>query len=161
MLKVFYSLKPFFEDVYREISVREYSRLNKISAPTASKLLKKLTKEQLLFSSKKGIYLFFRANRNYPLFKSLALAYWQNRLYNLLEKIHKNLLFKKIILFGSIAKVENTIDSDVDLYIDFPRKDIDVKDIEKKLNRKIQFHFENSLKNLSLKKNIEKGILIR
>ena len=161
MLKIFYNLEPFFEDVYRELSVREYGRLKKVTAPTASKILKDLTEENLLISSKKGIYLFFRANRNYPLFRDLAVAYWREKLYHLFEKTHKELFFKKIILFGSTAKAENTIDSDIDIFIDAGKKELDVRDIEKKLKRKIQFHFKESLRNPSLKKNIEMGILIR
>jgi hypothetical protein len=34
-------MKLFFEDCYRDISVREYSRETTISPPTASKILKR------------------------------------------------------------------------------------------------------------------------
>lgn len=48
MLDIINNLKPFFEDCYRRINVREYSRLMKISPPTASKLLSKYHKLNLL-----------------------------------------------------------------------------------------------------------------
>ena len=48
MLKIFNELKPFFEDVYREISVREYAKLTKVSPPTASTILKKYEKDNNL-----------------------------------------------------------------------------------------------------------------
>ena len=48
MLKIIYILKPFFEDNYRRINVREYARLQKISPPTASKILEQMHKEKLL-----------------------------------------------------------------------------------------------------------------
>ena len=55
MLKIINNLKPFFEDCYRRINIREYSRLMKISPPTASKLLYKFNKEGLLLIEKDGI----------------------------------------------------------------------------------------------------------
>ncbi|MBS3102604.1 nucleotidyltransferase domain-containing protein [Candidatus Woesearchaeota archaeon] len=161
MLKIFNNLEPFFEDVYREFSVREYGRLRKISPPTASKILKGLATGSLLISKKQGIYLVFRANNECHLFKDLAVAYWREKLFHLLEGIHKEVLFKSVILFGSIAKAENTKDSDVDLYIDMAPKQIDTKHIETKLKRKMQIHFRDSSKNENLLENIKKGIKIR
>ena len=35
MLNIINNLRPFIEDCYRRISVREYSRLLKVSPPTA------------------------------------------------------------------------------------------------------------------------------
>ena len=72
MLKIFNGLNPFFEDVYREISVREYAKEIGISPPTASKMLKEFETEKLLLSNKKGIYIYFRANKENYLFKNLA-----------------------------------------------------------------------------------------
>lgn len=161
MLNIFYLLEPFFKDVYREISVREYAKLKRISPPTASKILKNFEKEELLISSKKGIYLFFRANKEHFLFSELSRLYWHCILFNATRDFHKRVLFRKIILFGSLAKVENTKDSDVDLYIDIERRDINVENIEKNLKRKVQLHFKDSLKNINLKNNIEGGIVIR
>ena len=48
MLNIINSLKPFIEDCYRRINVREYARIMKISPPTASKILFELNKEELL-----------------------------------------------------------------------------------------------------------------
>jgi len=48
MLKIINNLKPFIEDNYREINVREYARLNKISPPTASKLLNYYKTQEIL-----------------------------------------------------------------------------------------------------------------
>ena len=43
---------PFFQDCYRRINVREYSRLMKISPPTASKLLSSYSQEISILESK-------------------------------------------------------------------------------------------------------------
>lgn len=161
MLNIFYNLEPFFEDVYSELSVREYARIKRCSPPTASKLLKGYAKEGLLISGKDRIYLLFRANRENDLFKDLARSYWKNRLSELLKDIHKDFLFEEIILFGSIAKIENTLNSDMDLYINIQRKEIDLSNIERKLKRKLQLHFKDSLKNKNLSENIKKGVRIK
>src|SRR3989338_10440082 len=115
MLKIFHLLENFFKDVYREVSVREYAKEIKLSPPTASKILKEFEKENLLLSAKKGIYIYFRPNKDGILFHGLAKLYWQNILFNETAELHKQALFRKIVLFGSLAKTENTLNSDVDL----------------------------------------------
>ncbi len=161
MLKLFNVLRPFFEDVYSEISVREYAKLVKISPPTASKELKELEKEDLLISNKKGIYIYFRANKENYAFKNLAKIYWYNTFYALTEELHDKINYGRMILFGSLAKAENTKNSDADIFLDTEKKDIAVSDMQKKLKRTIQLHFRDELKNENLKANIEQGVIIR
>jgi len=48
MLKIFNGLRPFIEDCYREIGIREYSRIIKVTPPTASRILKNFESEQIL-----------------------------------------------------------------------------------------------------------------
>lgn len=158
MLNIFNNLAPFFEDVYRELGVRECARLMNISPPTASKLLKGLAKETLLIQKKERNLILFRANRENPAFKDLAKAYWTTKLSKELENLHSQTLYCKIILFGSISKIENTINSDIDIFIDASKKEIDTTELEKTLNRKIQLHFKEELNNEYLKENIEKGM---
>ncbi|HLC53235.1 MAG TPA: nucleotidyltransferase domain-containing protein [Candidatus Nanoarchaeia archaeon] len=160
MLEIFNSLQPFFEDVLREISVREYARMQKVSPPTASSLLKRFSKEGVLLQREERNLLLFRANKESSLFKDLAVAYWRNTLKKAFEPLREHLLYKKMVLFGSIAKVENTIDSDVDIFIDIKYKELNVSPIERRLKRRIQFHFIDSLGNEHLKKNIENGVIL-
>jgi predicted nucleotidyltransferase len=161
MLKIFTDLKPFFEDVFREISVREYAREQHISPPTASKILKGLESEELLISRTLGRYIFFRANKERSTFKDLAKLYWQNLLGRLTRDIYEEIGFNKIILFGSIAKSENTRTSDIDLFMDVDERKLNLSGIEAELNRPVQVHFKKALKNKLLKENIERGLLIR
>jgi predicted nucleotidyltransferase len=79
----------------------------------------------------------------------------------LAKEIGEIALYQKTIIFGSIAKVENTKDSDIDIFLDIPEEQINLSKIEKNFGRKIQIHFKDSLKNKNLKENIEKGIRIR
>jgi predicted nucleotidyltransferase len=161
MLKIFNTLKPFFEDVFREISVREYAREQKISPPNASKILKDLENEGLLISKNLGRYIFFRANQESPTFKEFAKLYCQTFLKGLTQELYEEIGFRKIILFGSIAKIENTKNSDVDLFLDTDERKINISGLEARLNRPVQLHFKKELKNKLLKENIENGILIR
>jgi len=158
MLKIFNELSLFFEDVYRDISVREYARIMKISPPTASKLLKEYEKEDLLISEKKGVYVYYVANRENVLFKDLNVFYWKQKLMKIFLEVHKDFLYKKMVLFGSVSKAENTLDSDLDIYVDLPSKNINLENLEKVLKRKIQLFFRDSLKNKNLQENIKRGV---
>jgi predicted nucleotidyltransferase len=159
MLKIFNELAPFFEDVYREISVREYSKITKVSPPTASTILKKYEKEELLLLEKKGIYYYFRANRN-SLFMDFSRIYWKLILKPFIFYLAQNASYRDVVLFGSTSKAENNKDSDIDIYLDIPREEIDIRFIEKKLKRRIELHFIEETRNEHLKKNIEKGVFL-
>jgi len=160
MLKIFNDLSVFFDDVYIEVGVREYARMNDVSPPTASSLLEDYAKEGILIGRKERNLHLFRANLESYLFRDLALLYWRYRLKELLIKIHDKFMFNRIILFGSVAKGENKIDSDIDLYVDMPMRDINLEDIERKIKRKIQIHFKDAVKNKNLRLNIERGVRI-
>ncbi|MEK6856184.1 MAG: nucleotidyltransferase domain-containing protein [Nanoarchaeota archaeon] len=160
MLVIFNNLKPFFEDVYREIAVREYSRILQISPPNASKILKDFADKGVLSMRKERNLLLFRANREKYLFRDLAIAYWREVLSTLFLSLKDKFLFKNLILFGSIVKIENTLSSDVDLFVNIKHTEIDISKVEKVLKRKVQLHFSNSLNNNNLKFNIEKGVEI-
>jgi predicted nucleotidyltransferase len=158
MLKLFNDLQYFFNDVYREVSVREYAKIINVSPPTASKILQNFEKERILISEKKGIYIYYRVNRGSSLFLGFSKLYWQQILIPLTKEIHKKIYYGDIILFGSLIKVENTKKSDVDLYLDIDKKELDVKNIEKKLKRPIELHFKT--KNKNLMNNINDGMKI-
>ena len=163
MLKIINNLKPFFEDCYRRINVREFSRITKISPPTASKILLDYHKEGLLLMEKNRNYIFYYANKNDKVFLELSRIYWRNKLSEILEYLDKNLLNPTIILFGSLSKAETKNNSDVDLCILAHKKELNLTKFEKKLKRKIQLFFFNSIdeiKNKELANNIVNGHII-
>ncbi|MFH0875533.1 MAG: hypothetical protein V1859_06330 [archaeon] len=160
MLNILYQLKPFFEDVFREISVREYSRECTVSPPTASKILKNLEKEEILLSSKKGIYMFFRANKDNYMFRQLAKTYWYSLIYPLTEDLFREISFRRIILFGSLAKAENTGESDMDIFLDVTKRVL-ISAFHKRIKRNVQFHFAGEMQNEDLKSSILEGVVIR
>ncbi len=164
MLKEINKLKPFFEDCYRRIHVREYARLMKISPPTASKILKQYKKEEILRSETQFNHILFSANKENKQFIMLSRIYWENKLSPLLNELEKKLLDPTIILFGSLAKGETKIDSDIDIAIVSHKKHIDLTKFEKKLKRNIQpFFFESvkAIKSKELTNNILNGYILR
>ncbi|MAG02659.1 hypothetical protein CMI42_04950 [Candidatus Pacearchaeota archaeon] len=160
MLEIINNLKPFFEDCYRRISVREYSRITKISPPTASKILNNYSKLNLLIKEEDRNYLFFHANNKDKQFIALSIIYWGIKLRGLTDLLEKKLISPTIILFGSLSKGETKQESDIDVAIFANKKDLDIEDLEKKVKRKIQiFWFKslNDIKNKDLANNIING----
>ena len=166
MLKIIDTLKPFFEDNYRRINVREYARIIKVTPPTASKLLENYRKEGLLKKEEEKQYIYYFANKESNLFVDLLRIYWK---YNfekigLIKFFEESSLNPLIILFGSLSKAEAKIDSDVDIAIfTATEKNIKLNNFEKKLKRTIHiFCFKNKedVKSSELLNNILNGYLI-
>lgn len=163
MLNIINNLNPFFEDCYRRISVREYSRLINVSPPTASKILSSLEKDNLLIREKDRNYLFFHANKENKKFVDLSKIYWYGQLSGLVSHIEEKLIDPTLILFGSLSKAETMKDSDIDLAIIGHKKDLDLQKFEKLLKRKIQLFWFNSIEDIKdkeLKNNILNGYVL-
>ena len=163
MLNIINNLKPFFEDCYRRINVREFSRIIKVSPPTASKLLSEYEKTGLLTMNKDRNYIFYYANKKSKDFIDLSRIYWRNMLKEIIEHLNKILLSPTIILFGSLSKAEAKIDSDIDICILTHKKELNLVQFEKRLKRKIQIFFFNSIKEIDaqeLKNNILNGYIL-
>ena len=94
MLEIINSLKPFFEDCYTELGVREYSRKIKVSPPTASKMLKEFESEGFLNKRIERGYLLFRTNKENLNLKTLSKIYWAEKLNKLIEY---KLMYGKLI----------------------------------------------------------------
>ena len=163
MLNIINNLQPFFEDCYRRINVREYSRIMKISPPTASKILADFSKEGLLLTEKDRNYIFYYSNRDSKIFLDLSRIYWRVKLNSLITYFNKSLLNHTIILFGSLSKSEAKKDSDIDLCIIGEKKNIKLNDFERTLKRKIQLLFFDSIQDINnneLKNNIINGYVL-
>ncbi len=164
MLDEINRLSLFFEDCYREISVREYARLLNVSPPNASKILKTYEKKQILIQRSERGFLFFRINIDNTAVKNLSRVYWEWKISGLLDFIIKKSFPKSIVLFGSLSKLEATTDSDIDLaIISSIKKDLDFSYFEKSLKRKIHVVFYESFDKINneLKFNILNGYILR
>ena len=163
MLNIINNLKPFIEDCYRRINVREYSRLMKVSPPTASKILSEFNKEELLLIEKDRNYIFYYANKNNKIFTDLSRIYWKDKLNALINFLDENLTNPSIVLFGSLSKSETKENSDIDLCVIGYKKELNLKNFENNLKRKIQLFFFSSIediKNKELANNIINGYIL-
>lgn len=167
MLKIINTLKPFFEDNYRRVNVREYARMINITPPTASKLLENYKREGLLKKEEEKQYFYYFANKESRLFIDLLRIYWKYKFENtglikFFEKIYLNPL---IILFGSLSKAEAKLDSDIDIAVFVAtKKEIKLEKFEKKLNRAIHlfiFKDKRDIRSPELLNNILNGCVIR
>lgn len=164
MLKIIDDLKPFFEDCYRRINVREYAKILHISPPTASKLLTHYAAENLLIKTAYKNYILFYANKENKDFVDLSRIYWRHGLAELVSFIEHKTASPTIILFGSLSKAEAKLDSDIDLAVFSHKKEVDVKNFERKLKRTIQILWFGSIKDVKNKwllNNIINGYVLR
>lgn len=164
MLKILNTLKPFIEDNYRRIHVREFAKLQKISPPTASKLLESLYKDNILKKEIDRQYFCYYANNSSEVFKDLQRLYWKVKLEPLLNYLNEEFLDSIIILFGSNAKVESRLDSDIDIaIITSSKKNLNLAKFEKKYGRSIELFIFRDLQNISeeLRHNILNGYILK
>lgn len=166
MFKELNNLKPFFEDNYRRISVREYARIIKISPATASKLLEQYNADKLLNKEQDRIYTYYYANSENALFVQLSRIYWHQIFdkIGLIRYLEKEFANPIVVLFGSFAKAEINPNSDIDIAIfTNSKKKLNLEKFQKILKREIQtfiFKSINSVENKELLPNILNGVII-
>ena len=158
-------LKVFFDEPKKQHYLKEISRKTDIAHTSVKPILEKLKKQGII---KERIEK--RGSRDFPMF----LADFQKkehkalkRLYNLeslmdsgiIEHIIKKTTPSCIYVFGSYSRGEDTEDSDIDIFIEAEKKDIDNKTFENVLKRKIEPHFNPDFRKYpkELKNNIING----
>ena len=150
-------IKFFIKEPEREFHVREISRILKKSPTTISKYLREYEKQGVLKSAKKFNHLFFKANSENREFKQIKLSYNLKSLQvsGVVDFIEEELNYPQaIVLFGSFAKAEDSVKSDIDLLVLSPiKKQINLKKFEKKLEKNIQLfvHSREEFKKLKQK----------
>jgi predicted nucleotidyltransferase len=154
-------LEAFFDNPTKIFMVRELCRYAKITQPSATLHLKALVKEGLLLKSDEGLYGGYVANRDSDEFKLLKR---QNLIYRISKSGLLNFLSKKIqpeslIIFGSASRGEDIESSDIDIFVESPSEDLDLKKYEKLLKRKIHLLFNSDFKKMKseIKNNIVNG----
>jgi predicted nucleotidyltransferase len=163
MLIILNNLMPFFEDCYRRINVREYAKIVGISPPTASKLLHYYKTQKLLKMEKHRNYIFYFANKDSRDFIDLSRTYWRFRLKGFISLMEKKLTSPSLILFGSVSKAEVRPESDVDITVFSIKKECNLREIERKLKRKIQLFWFPSIEDIKSRElalNIMNGYVL-
>ncbi len=158
----------FFREPTQEHYLKEISKKAKLAHTSVKTHLKKLENEAIIkkLIQKKG-------SRNFPVYKANINGgtYKKSKrhhnlhspsFYGLLNYLGNKLMPKAIVLFGSYSRGEDTEESDIDIFVECSKEEIDLKQYEKDLNRKIQLHFNKNFKALpnELKNNIINGVVL-
>ena len=126
----------------RQFLASEIQKAAKISKGGANLSLRELAKDKLIRREKKGKFFLYSLKYGEPIIKQLKVLKNIEYLTPLVNKIKK--VSKKIILFGSSARGEDTSQSDIDLFILTNTKEPVEKILKKqRMARKIQFIIRN------------------
>ncbi|MEM5778058.1 MAG: nucleotidyltransferase domain-containing protein [Candidatus Aenigmatarchaeota archaeon] len=135
-------LSIFFKEPSKEFHLRALARLMRWGPGRVERNLEEYIKASIILKEQTSLINKYKANTNSNMFKSLKLLYTLNVLLDALDELDKKLLYPEaIVLFGSASKGEDLEKSDVDLCVIGSEKQIDVKSIEKQLNRKVNIIF--------------------
>src|SRR3989338_3381186 len=158
----------FFLNPSKEHYLMGISRKIGIAHTSVKKNLVKLAKLGLIGEKKekKGRRIFpvYIAKRNEKNFQKHKKMYNLGSLLesDIIEFIEEKLAPKCIVLFGSYSRGEDTEDSDIDIFVECKKEDLNVKNFEKNLGRKIELHFSGNFASYpeELKNNIINGIVL-
>lgn len=156
----------FFTNPNSKLRVREIERTLNLPLPSVIRYCAELTKEDILTSITLGTAKFYTANKTHQKYIIDKKLHNLKKIYesNLINFIKKELSNPCIILFGSYSKGEDIENSDIDLYVEtLSKKNINLTDFEKILERKIQiFRHKNiqEIPNKHLRNNIINGITL-
>jgi len=158
----------FFLNPTKEHYLMDISRKIRLAHTSVKKNLKELISIGLItkYIQEKGGRKFpiYKADRNNKLFKKYKLIYNITSLFesNLTEYIGDKLMPKSIVLFGSYQKGEDIEESDIDIFVECKKEELNLAKFEKKLGRKIELHFNENFTSYpkELKNNIINGIVV-
>lgn len=146
----------------------DISRSIGLAHTSVKKSLNKLSKQGVIVKSveKKGRRKFplYRANLGNKLFKRYKIGYNISSILEskLVEFIEDKLTPKSIVLFGSYRRGEDSEKSDIDIFIECKKAELDIRSFEKKLGRKIELHFNKNFNSYpkELKNHIINGMVL-
>ena len=158
----------FFVNPTKKHYLMDISRNIELAHTSVKKNLDKLLKSGLIIESieKKGGRKFplYRANLDNKSFKKCKIVYNISAILEskLIEFIDEKLMPRSIVLFGSYQRGEDTEESDIDLFVECKKEELDVSSFEKKLGRKIELHFNDTFNSYpkELKNNIINGTVL-
>ena len=162
-------LKLFFDNPLPEgigFQLREISRAINLAPLSVKRYLEDLAKERLIVKSKHRIYGYpvYYANRDDEYFRFLKRQDMVLRLKEsgLIEYLKELCMPDVIILFGSAARGEDVVNSDVDIFLLCGERKLNLKRFEENLRRKISVFFCDSFNKLSkdLRNNVINGVIV-
>jgi len=163
-------IKVFFENPVPKdagFQLREISRIASLATTSVKLYLNEMVDEGLIIRTKHRLYTYpvYQANFDSMEFKLLKKidTIITLRESGLIEYLENQCMPDVIILFGSASKGEDTIESDIDLFLVSRERELDLRDFETKLKRNISLLFSEYFGELSneLKNNIINGVILK
>jgi len=143
-LKFIKFVEFFLINPYKEVYIRELAKKLKISPFATKKYADILLKENLILEEKEANLRYLKANMSNLFYKHLKISYNLKLLLEsgLIDFLKNNITnVTSIILFGSLAKGEDSEESDIDILIIGKQKHLNLKNFEDKLKKEITLHF--------------------
>lgn len=162
-------MRIFFDNPLAEggFQLREICRAAKVAPPSTKRYLQELQKEGLIITQRhraSGYPVYF-ANRDDERFRNKKRIDNIQRILDsgLIELIEEECHPSAIILFGSAGRGEDVKESDIDIFVEAQRKEIDTSKFASGLNRKVQLLFHKDFGKMSeeLKNNIINGVILK
>jgi predicted nucleotidyltransferase len=160
-------LRLLFIKVGMPLNQRRIAQLLGVSQPAVMKAIPKLEKENMvkLQQDKESKRWAVELNRDNPKMMQLKKVDNLRQIYEsgLLEFLEKKFPGGTVILFGSYARGEDTITSDIDIaVIGRKEKEIELANFEKILERTININFYDIFEHINkhLKENLCNGIVL-
>jgi len=132
-------LRVFLEDPEKEFHVREVASISGVSSGSATRYLDIFYREGLLLRRRQANLLLHRGNLDNPAFRQIKVAWSVYRIMRsgLVDRILSEIRPASIVLFGSVARGEDGVTSDIDMFVLGKKGDLDLSGFEKSLRRKI------------------------
>lgn len=109
------TILKFLMEADKEVHMREISRKTGLSLGFVSRILNELSKDGLICCNKKGRMKFYRIDSVNPVIRQLKILFTVSLLMPFVKKLRDSV--RRVILFGSSARGEDTPDSDIDLLV--------------------------------------------
>lgn len=158
-------LECFMQKPNKEYTLKEISQTINLAHTSVKKNLNELIETKLINKKTetkgKRTYPTYKANKQNPQFTNYKKI---NNLTKILESnltnyLKEKLMPKTIILFGSYERGEDEENSDIDIYVQAKKEELNLKKYEKILQKKIQIQFNPKIETYpnELKNNIING----
>ncbi len=161
-------LELFFKKPHYTFHLRELCRILNWSPTKVRSYIEILKKKKLIKETREKHMALFHSDRDSEEFRKHKIIYNISKAFKIAETIEDNIEdFDAIIFFGSARKGEDTEKSDFDLCIfGAKEKEINLKKIEKDINRNISILFIESpqklkKENKELLNNLLNGIVVK
>jgi predicted nucleotidyltransferase len=142
-------LEIFFKEPTTIHFIREIGRKINLAQTSVRNHIKDQKINNLVISKKSKPFNGYIANRENEDFVFYKQAYNFYSLLELKKLIVNTLQPKAVIIFGSYSRGEDLEESDIDiLIITKVKKEVETKKLEKKMSRKINLIYKESLENL-------------